>query len=131
VVLRERLAGGEPPASGQIVPELIPRAVQALLAELDRRHPPYRKLTIHRYHPQDDLTGGAIGLLRFESGHIRELIERGFADACGHDCEASGCLLPDRAETPGDFAENERARHEWKKGTGDGWAQPDNRWRPR
>jgi predicted acylesterase/phospholipase RssA len=140
LVLRERLARGEPP--GEIVPELIPRGVQALLAELDRRHPPYRKLTVHRYHPHDDLTGGAIGLLRFEGDHIKELIDRGFADACGHDCEASGCLLPDRAETAVDFpverdragripyTENGRARHEETKGTGDGWTQPDNRRRP-
>ncbi len=131
VMLRERLAGGEPPALGQIAPEHVSPAVQALLAELDRRDPPYRKLTIHRYHPQDDLTGGAIGLLRFESGHIQELIDRGFADACGHDCEASGCLLPElsgSSRVPQN--ENEPVRHEWKKGTGNGWTTPNNRWRP-
>jgi predicted acylesterase/phospholipase RssA len=144
VMLRERLAGGKPAAPGEIAPEQIPPAVQALLAELDRRHPPYRKLTIHRYHPQDDLTGGAIGLLRFESEHIQDLIDRGFADACSHDCQASGCLLPDRSEAPVDssveadlkrsrpipYPEDERARDERKKGTGDGWTQPDNHWRP-
>jgi predicted acylesterase/phospholipase RssA len=135
VVLRERLASGEPAAPGEIVPNLIPPAVKALLAELDRRHPPYRKLTVHRYHPQDDLTGGAIGMLRFEGEHIQELIDRGFADACGHDCEASGCLLPDRSEAaeecsvetePGGSSrmpqhENELLRHEWRKRKRHGW----------
>jgi predicted acylesterase/phospholipase RssA len=94
LVLKDRLARGESPAPFD--PDLLPRGLLKLLDELEGRHPPYRKLTVHRYHPQDDLTGGPIGLLRFEREHVQELIDRGFADACGHDCEVSQCLLPER-----------------------------------
>ena len=56
----------------------------------------YRKLTIHRYHPHDDLGGGILGLLNFERGRMTGLIERGFADALNHDCAESHCILPAR-----------------------------------
>jgi predicted acylesterase/phospholipase RssA len=53
----------------------------------------YRLLTIHRYHPSDDLSG-PMGILDFRRERICELITRGYADAVRHDCKASGCLLP-------------------------------------
>jgi hypothetical protein len=56
---------------------------------------PYRLLTIHRYHPHDDLSGGPMGVLNFERDHIEDLIERGFEDSVAHDCVESGCVLPD------------------------------------
>jgi predicted acylesterase/phospholipase RssA len=52
-----------------------------------------RRLTVHRYHPRDDLAGGALGLLNFDRGHIAHLIDRGFNDATHHDCDESGCVL--------------------------------------
>ena len=52
-----------------------------------------RKLTIHRYHPTDDL-GGLFTMLSFERDIIRAFIDRGFSDAAHHDCQASGCVLP-------------------------------------
>jgi predicted acylesterase/phospholipase RssA len=55
---------------------------------------PYRKLTIHRYHPHDDLGGGALGLLDFSRGRMVALSERGFRDALEHDCKVSHCILP-------------------------------------
>ncbi|HJP91112.1 MAG TPA: patatin-like phospholipase family protein [Pyrinomonadaceae bacterium] len=54
----------------------------------------YRMLTIHRYHPRDEL-GGPLSLLNFRRSRIEYLIERGFHDAVGHDCVASKCVLPD------------------------------------
>lgn len=54
----------------------------------------YRRLTIHRYHPRDEL-GGPLSLLNFRRSRIEYLIERGFHDAVGHDCVASKCVLPD------------------------------------
>ena len=54
---------------------------------------PYRKVTIHRYHPPEDL-GGPLGLLDFNKGRIEELIARGDQDAVQHDCADSGCVLP-------------------------------------
>jgi hypothetical protein len=57
--------------------------------------PPYRPLTIHRYHPHDDL-GGILGMLDFDRPHIMDLIRRGFQDAVNHDCRQSGCTLDGR-----------------------------------
>jgi predicted acylesterase/phospholipase RssA len=56
--------------------------------------PPYRKLTIHRYFPTDDL-GGSLGILNFDRDHIQTLINLGFRDAVEHDCSRNACLLPD------------------------------------
>jgi predicted acylesterase/phospholipase RssA len=54
---------------------------------------PFRRLTIHRYHPSEDL-GGALGVLNFDRAHVQELIERGHQDAVAHDCQKGNCLLP-------------------------------------
>ncbi len=54
---------------------------------------PYRKLTIHRYHPKTDL-GGALGLLDFGQARLASLIELGYQDAVEHDCAESECVLP-------------------------------------
>jgi predicted acylesterase/phospholipase RssA len=53
----------------------------------------YRQVTIHRYHPKDDL-GGLLGLLRFDRPTIEALIQRGYQDAIAHDCQTEGCVLP-------------------------------------
>ncbi|HSS49984.1 MAG TPA: patatin-like phospholipase family protein [Thermoanaerobaculia bacterium] len=58
--------------------------------------PPYHLLTVHRFHPRDDLSGGPLGILNLERNHVDELIDRGYTDAMAHDCKASGCLLPAR-----------------------------------
>lgn len=58
-----------------------------------RQGPPYRPLTIHRYHPKADL-GGALGLLDFGQKHVLELIQTGFNDAVNHSCVESQCVLP-------------------------------------
>lgn len=59
----------------------------------------YRPLTIHRYHPAEELSNGALGLLNLDRDHIEDLISKGFADALLHDCEKSGCILPDAPQT--------------------------------
>jgi len=61
----------------------------------------YRMLTIHRYHPRDEL-GGPLSLLNFRQARIEYLIERGFHDAVSHDCKVSKCVLPD-AEVESDI----------------------------
>ena len=58
----------------------------------------YELLTIHRYHPRE-LLGGPLGLLRFEPGFTRMLIERGYRDVMNHDCEEAGCVVPGRGAT--------------------------------
>jgi NTE family protein len=57
-----------------------------------------RPLIIHRYHPRDDLAGGALGLLAFQRDHIEHLIERGFEDGRHHDCDQSKCVLLDEGD---------------------------------
>lgn len=59
----------------------------------------YRMLTIHRYHPRDEL-GGPLSLLDLRRERIEYLIERGFHDAVIHDCVVSKCVLP--KETAGE-----------------------------
>jgi predicted acylesterase/phospholipase RssA len=57
-----------------------------------RRGKPLKRLTVHRYHPKEDL-GGLSGILDMDHGHIRDLIAKGRADALAHDCDASECAL--------------------------------------
>jgi predicted acylesterase/phospholipase RssA len=58
--------------------------------------PPYHLLTVHLFHPRDDISGGPLGILNLERNHVDGLIDRGYADAMAHDCKSAGCLLPDR-----------------------------------
>ena len=51
---------------------------------------PFRQLSIHLYHPHEDL-GGSLGLLNFDRSHVIGLIAKGYADAVAHDCQSSGC----------------------------------------
>lgn len=60
---------------------------------------PYQQLTIHRYHPKDDL-GGPMGMLDFSEESITRLIARGFEDAVFHDCDQSKCIFPNQAPPP-------------------------------
>jgi NTE family protein len=56
---------------------------------------PYREVTIHIYRPATALGSGE-GVLDFHRQRLAALIELGFEDARRHDCEAAGCLLPER-----------------------------------
>jgi predicted acylesterase/phospholipase RssA len=51
-----------------------------------------RKITVHRYHPKDDLFG-PLGLMNLDRRRLEDLIARGFRDAAAHDCASSGCVL--------------------------------------
>jgi NTE family protein len=57
-----------------------------------------KAITVHRYHPHDDLAGGALGLLNFRPDHIGRLIDRGFEDTARHDCDESKCVLLEDGE---------------------------------
>jgi predicted acylesterase/phospholipase RssA len=69
---------------------------------------PYKKLTIHRYHPHEDLGGGALGLLNFDRDRIASLIQRGFDETVNHDCSASHCVLPTTPSRNGNSATSPR-----------------------
>ena len=52
-----------------------------------------RRLTIHRYHPREELDG-VLGVLSFNQQRILDLMEKGLAETAEHDCTASECVLP-------------------------------------
>jgi len=68
--------------------------VAAEIAKSIKGGSPYRKLTIHRYHPHYDPGGGGIGILNFERERMVRLIELGFIDTIYHDCDESHCIRP-------------------------------------
>jgi predicted acylesterase/phospholipase RssA len=53
----------------------------------------YKPLTMHLYHPRDDL-GGALGILNFDRERIQGLIERGFNDATDYTSEVYEVVRP-------------------------------------
>jgi len=57
----------------------------------------YRTLTIHRYHPDEDL-GGTFRWLDFDRDRMLRLIDRGYEDACTHKCIPLRCVIPGREE---------------------------------
>ena len=97
VLAKLRAGGSIPDESIQSLATGLDRVFKRQEEMREGTKAPYRLLTIHRYHPRDDLSGGFLGLLNFNRDHVSELIERGFADAAAHDCEVSGCVLPESA----------------------------------
>jgi predicted acylesterase/phospholipase RssA len=86
----ERVAAGNRPSDFDMWPFI---SVAERLANRIRQGMPYRKLTIHRYRPRDDL-GGPLGVMNFDRHQIAAIIARGYRDTVGHDCVASQCILP-------------------------------------
>lgn len=66
----------------------------ARIRRREREGNPYRKLTIHRYHPRDDL-GDDLGLMNLDRDRTIRIINRGYEDAVDHDCDRNACLRPD------------------------------------
>jgi predicted acylesterase/phospholipase RssA len=93
----EQVRRGDPISDPDV--EALAKSLQKIWTRLTR-YRRYRPLTIHRYHPRDDLSGGPLGLLNLDRSHLEELIQRGFSDAVTHDCEAAGCVIP-REANPG------------------------------
>jgi hypothetical protein len=74
---------------------LLTNQPESKIAGRLRRAPGRREITIHRYHPIENL-GGLLGFLNVHHDRIAGLIERGFSDAVDHDCKWSGCVLRGR-----------------------------------
>jgi hypothetical protein len=91
------LADALDPAAGSDPQIRALDTAESAIAQWIRVNGEFGPTTIHRYHPTDDL-GGALGFLDFSRHQVQELIDRGYSDAVGHDCVASGCLLPGRKE---------------------------------
>ena len=68
----------------------------SLPRELVERYQRFEPLTVHRHVPSEDF-GGALGLLDLERDRLKRLIDQGFHDAQGHDCEANRCIVWGRA----------------------------------
>jgi predicted acylesterase/phospholipase RssA len=85
----ERVAAGAAPTDADL--RQFVRVAGQIASHLQRGRP-YRKLTIHRYRPRDDL-GGPLGVLNFDGDQIAAFIERGYRDAVGHDCAVNECIL--------------------------------------
>jgi predicted acylesterase/phospholipase RssA len=86
----DRLQRREPIAESEM--EALAKGVVMVLGG---RHPgTYRPITIHRYHPRDELGQGALGMLNMERDHLDDLIQRGFSDASLHDCQDECCVVP-------------------------------------
>jgi len=83
---------------GEVIPELeLERLGKGAIIALGGLKPvfqSYRPITIHRFHPRDDLGGGALGMLNLDRDHIEDLIYKGFSDATLHDCYQEGCIIP-------------------------------------
>lgn len=88
----EKLGAGVRPGSRELYD--FARAAAHVNEQLLQSKKP-RPLTIHIYHP-GKVMGGAFGFANFDVDAIRQMIERGFADARSHDCAASGCVIPGR-----------------------------------
>lgn len=87
-------------ARGEIPSDPALQALQLIIGSLPLHIEtglPYRKLTVHRYHPRGD-PGGAFRWLSFGHDHLAALIEEGYNDAIQHDCERNGCVLADPSE---------------------------------
>jgi predicted acylesterase/phospholipase RssA len=63
------------------------------IAQYLQRSLRYRPLTLHLYHPRDDL-GGALGFLNFDRERIQYLIERGFNDATDYNSDSYEIIRP-------------------------------------
>jgi len=94
----------------QAVDEIRPRlpvgdrAAELLQGLVETRTPtgrkPFRRLTIHRYHPHEELSSGALGMLNLDRDHLEDLIDKGYTDATLHDCDQEGCVLPEETHAP-------------------------------
>jgi NTE family protein len=82
---------------GEILSDENFRDFIRVAAQIEKRgkQTPYKKLTIHRYHPHYDPGGGGIGILNFDKDRLARLIELGFEDTVHHDCRQSHCVVPD------------------------------------
>jgi hypothetical protein len=86
------LAQIAPDAAKAIEDFFLTRDPDSKFARRLLRPPEHREITIHRYHPSENL-GGLLGFLNTASERIARLIDEGFADAVLHNCAVSGCVL--------------------------------------
>lgn len=95
-----RIEAGEQVADPEL--ESLAKGMSKVVPRL-KRYLTYKPITIHRYHPCEELSeGGALGLLNLNRDHLENLIDKGFTDASLHDCleEKTQCILPEAPQAP-------------------------------
>ncbi len=91
--LLRRIEAGEQVADPEL--ESLAKGMNLIVPRL-KRYLTYKPMTIHRYHPCEELSeGGALGLLNLNRGHLERLMDKGFTDATLHDCLDEECVLPE------------------------------------
>src|SRR5205085_4126523 len=95
-VIEKLGGGGVAPSDADMVAFI---RVASQIEQRLRSGSPYVPLTIHRFHPHDDL-GGTLGMLNFREQPIADLIERGYRDAVAHECSQSDCIFPSTTPPP-------------------------------
>jgi NTE family protein len=91
-----RMVSGEEVADPEL--ETLTKGMHKIAPRL-KRFLTYKPLTIHRYHPCEELSAGALGMLNLDREHIEDLIAKGFLDASLHECGKEECVLPE-TQTP-------------------------------
>jgi predicted acylesterase/phospholipase RssA len=94
-LLQKAASGGRP--DGNEIYYFTRTASQVYQQLLKSKMP--KELTIHCYHPVNVLIG-QYAFASFDLRSVRQMIERGFADARRHDCVASGCVIPGQSLPP-------------------------------
>src|SRR5262249_18312518 len=90
LALIERVARGDATLSDDDMRNFVRVASQ--VAQRLQTGAPYKKVTIHRYRPREDL-GGVMGFLNFTRPRIAELIEAGYQFALSYD-PATDSIIP-------------------------------------
>ncbi len=80
----------------------------------------YRPVTVHRYHPREELSSGPLGMLNLDRDHIEALIDKGFTDARLHDCAKEGCVLPEETVDLPTLLDRQAVLATFRSGPGDG-----------
>lgn len=76
----------------QTISGTSPTDLLRVVGKLLQTNRPYKRLTIHRYFPEEAL-GGSLGMLDFDVNRIAAMIEQGERTALVHDCQQNGCVL--------------------------------------
>jgi len=88
-----RIQRGEPLGSEEM--ETVAKGALMVLGGMHQST--YRPITVHRFHPREELSSGALGMLNLDRDHLEALIYKGFTDATLHDCVKEQCVLPGKA----------------------------------
>jgi predicted acylesterase/phospholipase RssA len=91
-----RILGQLDPGSAKTIEEFfLTRDPESKFGKRLTRPPDSREITIHRYHPKENLAG-LLGFLNVERDRLERLIADGFNDAVYHNCRENQCVLSSR-----------------------------------